>query len=635
MLPFELMVLGLAQLALTAQTPTYPADGNDLFSFVSVSTAETPRIQNKMLSVEQRPDIRAPRFNVSIYKPDLVTPGYWFTAPYGDLRSRLPTTLYQPGQVGPHIYDRDGELVWSGAHLFDDRPTFDFKVAGYGGEQHLTFITNEDLHETDSPGGSAIILDNTYQRGREIEDRAGRGTMNMHEYNTIDAGRRALTITFESKLADLNVDGETQKMFIGNNGFSEIDTETGEPVFSWWALDHIDPTESLVEQPSGPGSYGSPWDAYHINSVDKNHDGDYLISARYTNTIYKISGKDGQIIWRLDGSKSDFELLGFNMSSQHDARFKSDNETTVVLTFFNNHSDGHHATAHTSAAMEVELDLTTMTARVLKQWDRPDGGLTKLRGNAQRLPNDNMFVCWSENSYMSEHTGDGELVMEAQIASHRLVTYRAYKMNFTARPSEPIAVKAFVFGVDEASATTVLYVSWNGATEVKRWKFYNGRDGITEEIGTAEKKGFETTFMASGAYRTVVVEALDAEGSVLGTSALSPAELPASWRETSTTTPELEAFHPITSELRPETEGANDRTSLSEDLSTHLHLHQPGPAPPGVQDFASLIASPLFLLGMAATAAAVTGLVVARRAGRSRGRDGRRCGGYKAVEDDV
>jgi hypothetical protein len=73
--------------------------------------------------------------------------------------SRLPTSLYSPAQVGPHIYDIDGQyvslcvfdvhfktssnltrLVWSGAHLFGDRPTFDFKVARHNGSEFLTFI---------------------------------------------------------------------------------------------------------------------------------------------------------------------------------------------------------------------------------------------------------------------------------------------------------------------------------------------------------------------------------------------------------------------------------------------------------------------------------------------------------------
>ena len=121
----------------------------------------------------------------------------------------------------------------------------------------------------------------------------------MHEFTTIDNGRRALMITFSAKFVDVDLgDDAPKKMFLGNNGFSEVDTSTGLPVFSWWALDHINASESTVDHPSEPGHVGSAWDFFHMNSVDKNADGDYLISARYTNAIYKISGKDGSIIWR-------------------------------------------------------------------------------------------------------------------------------------------------------------------------------------------------------------------------------------------------------------------------------------------------------------------------------------------------
>lgn len=541
--------------------------------------------------------------------------------------------------MGPHIYDGNGDLVWSGAHLFDDRPTFDFKVADIDGEPHLTFITNEDIHETNSPGGSAIILDNSYRRVHEVEDRAGRGTMNMHEYNTIDEGRRALTITFESKLADLTVDGESQKMFIGNNGFSEVDVETAEPVFSWWALDHVNPIESLVERPSGPGSYGSPWDAYHINSVDKNQDGDYLISARYTSTIYKISGQDGHIIWRLGGSHSDFTLQGFNMSSQHDARFQSDNETTVVITFFNNHSDGHHYSARTSAAMEVALDLETMTARVIKQWDRPDGGLTKLRGNAQRLPNNNMFVCWSENSYMSEHTADGEFVMEAQMVSQRLVSYRAYKKNFTAQPSEPIAVKAFVFGVDEATSTTVTYVSWNGATEVAQWKLYAVEDGQQVLLATAQRTGFETMLMAAGASYRIVVEALGAHGETLGKSDVVTAELPSSWTAGMPSASAGPGSAPGDAQS-PSSPTSEDQTSVSEDLSAQLHqaAHEAeDQQSPKVQlgAFGKVLANAVLIASIAAVTVLAAAFLLLRKS-RCRRRTGRPdLGAYKAIGHGV
>lgn len=438
--------------------------------------------------------------------------------------------MFRPGQTGPHIYDQNGELVWSGAHLFDDRPTFDFRVASWNDSQYLTFIAGEDLREYDFPGGSGVVLDNSYRFVQNVDERTGRGVMNMHEFNIIDDGRRALMITFGSKFVDVDLgDDAPRKMFVGNNGFSEVDTSTGLPVFSWWALDHIHPSESTVDHPSEPGHVGSAWDFFHMNSVDKIAGGDYLISARFTNTIYKISGKDGSIIWRLGGRHSDFKLDGFNFSSQHDARWRSGNDTTTVLTFLNNHSDGILRTANTTSAMKVLLDMTTMTASLINEWKRPDDQLTKLRGNAQRLENNHMFVGWSENTYISEYNAEGSLIMEAQMASHRFNTYRAYKMNFTAYPSEPIVAKAFVYGASPQTATTVCYVSWNGATEVAEWKFWGSIKAMPVNLGTSSRTGFETVFMASGIATNVQAEAIDVHGNSLGKSEVIVSELPSGW----------------------------------------------------------------------------------------------------------
>ena len=78
---------------------------------------------------------------------------------------------------------------------------------------------------------------------------------------------------------------------------------------------------------------------------------------RYTSAIYKISGKDGSIIWRLGGKLSDFEA-DFNFSSQHTAKFYSQNSSVTVISFLDNASDEWEkqlTTARTSAVKLVAL----------------------------------------------------------------------------------------------------------------------------------------------------------------------------------------------------------------------------------------------------------------------------------------
>jgi hypothetical protein len=106
----------------------------------------------------------------------------------------------------------------------------------------------------------------------------------------------------------------------------------------------------------------------------------------------------------------------------------------------------------------------------------------------------------------------------------RLVTYRAYKFNFTAAPTEPPTLKAYVYAAAAGGPNAVLticWVSWNGATEVSWWNFYGASKTSSPGlnlVGSAKKSGFETMFTAAGYLRWVIAEAVAANGSILGRS---------------------------------------------------------------------------------------------------------------------
>jgi hypothetical protein len=87
-------------------------------------------------------------------------------------------------------------------------------------------------------------------------------------------------------------------------------------------------------------------------------------------------------------------------------------------------------------------------------------------------------------------------------------------MPWTAQPSKPPNVFAQASG-----SSTSIYVSWNGATEVAKWRVKSGPTAEALIPGkTFVKKGFETHTTISGNPAFVAIEALDADGKVLGTS---------------------------------------------------------------------------------------------------------------------
>lgn len=259
---------------------------------------------------------------------------------------------------------------------------------------------------------------------------------------------------------------------------------------------------------------------------------------RHQSAIFLISNDNGSIIWQLGGPRSSFvHTDNFNFSSQHDAQVYSQNETHTVISFLDNASDGVSITADCSSALLVSLATTTapMIATVIHKWDRPDGLYTARRGNIQFLENENILVSWSESGYTSEFSLDGTLVQQVYGRYERFAEYRQYKFSWEAslQVSEPIAFASHVYGATKDTATTALYASWNGATEVDTWNFYSSE--LPEEvqrpslIAQMAKKGFETVAMIPGQYSFTFVEAVSKDGTSLQNSTIQISQLPPSY----------------------------------------------------------------------------------------------------------
>ncbi|KAJ5090916.1 hypothetical protein N7532_009600 [Penicillium argentinense] len=488
----------------------------DLFSFVTL------------------PEVRAPRFEVTHIDRDRQLPGYWFIAPYGQINPEEPTQKYMQYQVGPYIYDNEGELIWAGSPMTDNRNVFDFKANWNVDENpHLSFILQHD-YNTDSDKGSGMILGSDYNIEHHVGVLNDLSAFNMHEFNILDGGKTGLACTYRSQLTDLDdFDRPDEESWVVTGGFVELDVESSAILFEWDSFDKISLSESVVFH-AWDGTRGEPgWDYVHINSVDKNGNGDYLISMRFTNTIYMISGTDGEIMWRLGGIKSDFDM-DFTFSKQHDVKFVESNGTHHVISIMNNASDESENDEDISSALFIELDTdaSPMTATVIRRIDRPDGELTRLRGNVQQLPNGNSFIGWSKQGYHSEHAPNGDILLSARFSSDRFSSYRSYKFDWIGRPSAPPDLVASVYGTSEEDMMTVIYVSWNGATDVAVWEFYarsfdHGKDVL---IGSTNKTSFETMYIAEGFMDWITAKAVDEDGNALSTSTLYRTDIPESWK---------------------------------------------------------------------------------------------------------
>jgi hypothetical protein len=281
----------------------------------------------------------------------------------------------------------------------------------------------------------------------------------------------------------------------------------------------------------------------HINSVAKSTTtGNYLISGRHTSTLYSINASDHSIIWKLScpgtdrSQPSDFECQGFNFSSQHDARFRSENETYTIISIFDNASNGLNKTATQSCGMVISLDHNEGIASLVSQTFAPlEGGiLSDSQANSQHLNNGHVFHGWGSIGAISEHAlnenGDYQPVFFATFADvtqpGSVMNYRAFSFEWQSTPSNT-KPSAYSYAQNDTSANAI-YISWNGATTVANWNFY-AADTIGDEfvsIGSKGREGFETMFRANAFHRWVMVEAVGPDGTSLRNSSFQPTFLP-------------------------------------------------------------------------------------------------------------
>lgn len=141
------------------------------------------------------------------------------------------------------------------------------------------------------------------------------------------------------------------------------------------------------------------------------------------------------------------------------------------------------------------------------------------------LPNGNIFVGWGYTRDITEFHSNGTVLMHATLhmdEGFNVNNYRNYKVPWVGLPAYPPKLVAYSYkcGQDEMQTPLLAYVSWNGATEIVRWRFLvSEKPGVWIDKGTWGKKDFETKLtLADRFYPHVHVEAIDRYGKVLGST---------------------------------------------------------------------------------------------------------------------
>jgi len=416
----------------------------------------------------------------------------------------LTTNGPGPGQYGPLIYTPQGRLVWF-QKLSGGATAEDLNEQSYEGRQVLTWWKGRVL-ELGFGQGEDIVMSSSYQTVARVG--GGNGLQaDLHDFQVAPHDVAYIT-AFNPIRCDLRAIKGSPRGIITDTAVQEIDIKTGLVRWEWHSLDHVGVSESEVETPAD----ATPWDWFHINSIDAQPDGALFISARSTWAGYELQAGSGTIIWRLGGLKSSFKMgPGTETAWQHDGRILPDGEVSLF-------DDGSNPPIHSqSRAVRITLDFKTHRARLSADYVHRDPPLLAAsQGNMQTLPNGNTLVGYGGVPAISEYSQTGALIFDAH-QPYDMSFYRAYRFPWNGRPS---SLPALLATRNNTAEETIVHASWNGATDVSSWRVLAGtRSGSLTAQATIPDQGFESSSTLPKRYSYLAVQALDSAGRVLGTSA--------------------------------------------------------------------------------------------------------------------
>lgn len=269
-----------------------------------------------------------------------------------------------------------GNLVWTpllGA-AFGTTPARGYRVTALNGtlvEELKTFAnTSTDHHDLLSlPGGNRAMITYVVRPG-------------VVDLSSFGAGFSNNEVALDSEIQELAPNGAL--------------------LWSWNSKDHFNDTaETTVHAKFNPPNVGNGGavDMLHINSIDRQPNGDYIVSARHLDAVFRIDRTTGEVVWKLGGAGTALNpdnaaamtiigdpLLG--PKRMHDARLSS----TGLLTMFDNRS----GTGQPPRVVAYQLDETAHTATMVWQHTYPNPALFSFGlGSARRNSDGSYVISWT------------------------------------------------------------------------------------------------------------------------------------------------------------------------------------------------------------------------------------------------
>ncbi|MBN8854557.1 MAG: hypothetical protein BGO55_21750 [Sphingobacteriales bacterium 50-39] len=239
----------------------------------------------------------------------------------------LTQILTEPGSAV--IFNYQGDIVWYAPFnkgIKVSHWTKDKTVLCIAGAASIPFSGGDEIIEMDLTGKMVTDLI------------TGKGEMDklVHHEVRKDSIGNIYALTFDKRLFDLTSSGDignarspghppkaaSGKDTVSGDGIV-LFSKTGHKLWEWSVFDHLDPRQDTAIMRKKK-------DWLHANALYRDKDGNFLISFRNLNQVWKVEYGTGRVLWKL-GQGGDYRMADSDLfSGQHAVHMDADKELLVL-----------------------------------------------------------------------------------------------------------------------------------------------------------------------------------------------------------------------------------------------------------------------------------------------------------------
>jgi len=303
----------------------------------------------------------------------------------------------------------------------DDQVVLDFKRHAATGERSYARFTG-DTNQWGRRNSERVILDANFNEVERVTT-ANLSHTDHHDFLLLPGGEMVF-IAYDGRLRDLSAYGLSTEELVEDSVIQVVERATNQVLFEWNSWDQLMYDEQLF--PTTRREYA------HVNSVFEDTDGNFIISARGTSQVAKISRPGGQVLWKLGGKSNQFSFTNdpFSQICGQHAVTRLSNGNLLIFDNGQNCWPALDERGDLTRIIEYKIDEQSLEAELVWSYTQ-DGAYSDAQGSAQRLSNGNTLIGWGRGPGIiaTEVRNDGTKVFElvANDGDGSVISYRALR----------------------------------------------------------------------------------------------------------------------------------------------------------------------------------------------------------------